>query len=72
MVSPRDRFVTVYGRNPVLEVLGDRDADDERVGVARELRALRQRDVLREDLQAALSEFAAVAEALQVAKADRD
>jgi len=33
-VSPKDRFITVYGRNPVLEVLADRSLEVDKVILA--------------------------------------
>lgn len=34
MSSPKDRFITVYGRKPVLEVLGDRSLSVDKVVIA--------------------------------------
>jgi 23S rRNA (guanosine2251-2'-O)-methyltransferase len=45
--SPRDTFITVYGRKPVLEVLADRAVDVDKVVLATGAREQSARDIVR-------------------------
>jgi 23S rRNA (guanosine2251-2'-O)-methyltransferase len=45
-ISPRDRFITVYGRMPVMEALADRRITIDRVFIARQLRGEAVADLL--------------------------
>lgn len=45
-VSPKDRFVTVYGRKPVLEALGDRELAVDKVVLAENARGPAVREIL--------------------------
>src|SRR5438067_423954 len=45
--SPKDRFVTVYGRKPVLEALADRDLDVDKVVLADSARGAAAAEILR-------------------------
>jgi len=44
--SPRDRFITVYGRKPVLEVLGDAALEIDKVVLAENLSGASARDIV--------------------------
>lgn len=45
-VSPKDRFVTVYGRRPVLEALGDPDLEVDKVVLADTVRGAAEREIV--------------------------
>lgn len=44
-VSPKDRFITVYGRKPVLEALADPDLEVDKVVLADTVRGGGEREI---------------------------
>lgn len=64
--SPKDRFVTVYGRKPVLEVLADRDLTVDKVILAESARGPVAGDILRAARQRGVEVRRATAQRVKV------